>query len=432
MFAASIGFLASLVLIFLRVPIVVALSITGFVGFALVTGWEQAATMLAMTARESVMSYSMAVIPLFILMGNFMVGTGVSADLYRAAQVFLGRRRGGLASATILACGGFGMVCGSTVATVVTMGKVSLPAMRQYRYSDSLSAATIAAGATLGVVIPPSILLVVYGLITETDISKLYAAAIVPGVLGIACYMAAVKWTVWRRPESAPPATRASTWSEKWRGFLSVWPVVVLFVVVLGGIYAAIFTVTEGAGIGAFGAFLLALGRRQLTWQKLYGILLESAESTVVLFALMIGGAIFTEFLNYTGAHKPIVAFIAESGFAPLTVMIVIAAIYFVLGALMDELSMVLITVPVFLPIVVALGYDPIWFGVFVIVLCCLGMITPPIGINLFVVQSLASDMRFETIVRGIAPFIVADIFRLAVVLAFPALSLFLPTVFFK
>lgn len=433
MTAAIIGFLASLVLIFLRVPIIFALAITGFFGFAYATGWVQAATMLAMTSRETVMSSGMAVIPLFILMGNLMVGTGVSRELYKSAQALFGRKRGGLASATILACGGFGMVCGSTVATVVTMGKVALPSMREYKYSDSLSTATIAAGATLGVVIPPSILLVVYGLITDTDIGALYAAALLPGLLGIAFYMAAIKWSIWRRPESAPPpAERALTWGEIGVALLNVWPVLLLFFVVLGGIYAAIFTVTEGAGIGAFGALLLALARRQLTWHGIYGVLVESAESTVVLFALLIGGGIFTEFLNYTGAHKPIVAFVAESGFSPTAVIAIICAIYFILGALMDELSMVLITVPVFLPIVVSLGYDPVWFGVVVIVLCCLGMITPPIGINLFVVQNLEPSITLSTVIRGIVPFIVADLLRLTLIVAVPVLSLYLPALFLQ
>jgi len=431
MTAAVFGFLASLTLMLLRIPIIFALGITGFAGFAMATGWVQAGTMVAMTARETVMSSGMAVIPLFVLMGNLMVGTGVSRDLYKTAQTAFGRRRGGLASATVLACGGFGMVCGSTVATVVTMGKVALPSMREYKYSDSLSTATIAAGATLGVVIPPSILLVVYGLITDTDIGALYAAALVPGILGIGFYIAAVKWTVWRTPGSAPPpAARSATWGEIGKTLIAIWPVMLLFFVVLGGIYAAILTVTEGAGVGAFGAFLFAIASKQLTWRGIYEILVESAESTVVLFALLIGGGIFTEFLNYTGAHKPIVSFVAESGFSPTAVITVICAIYFVLGALMDELSMVLITVPVFLPIVVSLGYDPVWFGVVVIVLCCLGMITPPIGINLFVVQSLEPSIPLHTIVRGIVPFIVADLLRLTLIVAVPALSLFLPALF--
>jgi tripartite ATP-independent transporter DctM subunit len=430
MFAAGAGFLGSLLLIFFRMPIAIALSITGFIGFGLLLGWKQSSVMMAMTARDASMSYSMAVVPLFILMGNFIAGTGVSRELYRAAQVFLGGRRGGLASATVLACGGFGMVCGSTVATVVTMGKVSLPSMREYRYDDALSTATIAAGATLGVIIPPSVLLVIYGILTETDIGRLYAAALVPGVLGIIGYIIAINWTVWRNPVAAPSATR-SNWNEKIIALLSIWPVVVLFTVVLGGIYAGFFTATEAAGIGAFGAFLLALARRRLTWASFYEIMMESAKSTVVIFALLMGGLIFTEFLNYSGAHTSILKFINESGFSSTTIIIVICVIYFILGALMDELSMVLITVPLFLPIVLAQGYDPVWFGIVVIVLCCLGMITPPIGMNLFVVQSLAPDISFRTIVSGIGPFIIIDLLRLAVVVAFPVLSLFLPKLFY-
>jgi tripartite ATP-independent transporter DctM subunit len=430
MVAAGAGFLLSFVLIFLRVPIAVALGITGFVGFGLLIGWKQSSIMLALTTRDAAMSYSMCVIPLFILMGNFIAGTGVSRELYKAAQAFLGGRRGGLASATVWSCGGFAMVCGSSVATVVTMGKVALPSMRSFQYKDSLSAATIAAGATLGIIIPPSVLLVIYGIMTETHIGKLYAAALVPGALGILGYIAAVKWTVWRDPASAPSAVKSSR-QERYQALLSVWPVVLLFALVLGGIYSGIFTATEAAGIGAFGAFCLALARRRLTRQGLYDILLDSAQSTAVIFGLMIGALIFTEFLNYTGAHTALLSFVQDSGFSPFMVIVVICVIYIILGALMEELSMMLLTVPLFFPIVTGLGYDPVWFGVLVIVLCELGMIAPPVGVNLFVVRSFAPDIPITTVVRGIGPFVAADIVRVFVIASFPILSLYLPALFF-
>lgn len=430
MLAAGAGFLFSFALIFLRVPIAVALGITGFIGFGMLIGWKQSSIMLALTTRDAAMSYSMVVIPLFILMGNFIAGTGVSRELYRAAQAFLGARRGGLASATVVSCGGFAMVCGSSVATVVTMGKVALPSMRSFEYKDSLSAATIAAGATLGIIIPPSVLLVIYGIMTETHIGKLYAAALIPGALGIIGYILAVKWTVWRDPTAAPPAIVPSR-AERRAAFLQVWPVVLLFTLVLGGIYSGTFTATEAAGIGATGAFLLALFRGRLTTKVLYDILLDSAQATAVIFGLLIGALIFTEFLNYTGAHTGLLSFVQDSGFSPFSVILVICIIYIVLGALMEELSMMLLTVPLFFPIVTGLGYDPVWFGVLVIVLCELGMIAPPVGVNLFVVRSFAPDIPITTIVKGIVPFVASDIVRVFVIASFPILSLWLPSLFF-
>jgi C4-dicarboxylate transporter DctM subunit len=430
MVAAGAGFLLSFIMIFFRVPIAVALGLTGFIGFGFLIGWKQSSVMMALTTRDAAMSYSMVVIPLFILMGNFIAGTGVSKELYRAAQAFLGARRAGLASATVLSCGGFAMVCGSSVATVVTMGKVALPSMRAFGYKDSLSAATIASGATLGIIIPPSVLLVIYGIMTETHIGKLYAAALIPGVLGILGYIVAVRWTAWRDPQSAPPA-RPSSMQEKLAAAVNIWPVLVLFALVLGGIYSGTFTATEAAGIGAFGAFVLALLRGRLTVNALYEILLDSAQATAVIFGLLIGALIFTEFLNYTGAHTALLSFVQDSGFSPFTVIVVICLIYIVLGALMEELSMMLLTVPLFFPIVTGLGYDPIWFGVLVIVLCELGMIAPPVGVNLFVVRSFAPEIPITTIMRGIVPFVAVDIIRVFVIAAFPVLSLYLPQLFF-
>jgi len=430
MIAAGLGFAASLALIFFRMPIAIAMAITGFVGFGMLLGWKQSSIMLALTIRDSSMSYSLATIPLFILMGNLIAGTGVSRELYRSAQVWLSRRRGGLAQATILSCAGFGMVCGSTVATVVTMGKVALPSMREYRYDDQLSTAAVAVGATLGVVVPPSVLLVIYGILTETHIGKLYAAALVPAAIAVIGYMFVIWWIVGRNPASAPAAMRTS-WAEKLSGLVSVWPVLILFVVVLGGIYTGFFTATEAAGIGAFGAFLLAVARGRLTLRSLHHILLDSAESTAIIFILLIGGSIFTEFLNYTGAHNGLLALIQNSGLPAIAVIFLICGIYFVLGALMDELSMVLLTVPLFLPIVIALGYDPVWFGIIVITMCTLGMIVPPIGINLFVVHSLVPEVPILKIVRGVVPFIVIDVVRVGILILLPPLSLFLPNLFF-
>jgi len=430
MLIAALGFLFSFVLIFMRMPIAVSMAITGFLGFGLLTGWKPALVMVALTTKEAAMTYSLVVIPLFILMGNLVAGTGVSRELYKAAQTFLGHKRGGLANATIMACAGFAMVCGSSVATVVTMGKVALPSMREFNYKDYLSSATIAAGATLGIIIPPSVLLVIYGVITETHIGKLYAAALIPGALGVIGYVLAVKWSVWRDPDAAPSANKAS-WSERFGSLMGIWPIIVLFGLVLGGIYGGVFTAAEASGIGAFGAFVLAWMRGRLTLKILHGILLDTAMATGVIFGLLIGALVFTEFLNYSGAHKILLAFVNENGFSPFTVIIVICIIYIFLGAIMEELSMMLLTVPLFHPIILGLGYDPVWFGVLVIVLCELGMIAPPVGMNLFVVRSFAPEISFMTIVRGIGPFVTMDIVRVFIIAAFPPLCMYLPTLFF-
>lgn len=430
MLVASVGFLASFVLIFLRVPIAIALALTGFVGFGYLIGWNQSGVMLALVTKESTITYGLVVIPLFILMGNLVAGAGISGDLYKAAQAWIGHRRGGLASATVVSCGGFAAVCGSSVATVVTIGKVALPSMKHYNYSDRLSTAAVAAGATLGIIIPPSIMLVMYGIITETHIGMLYAAGLIPGILGIFFYIGAVKWTVWRHPESAPAAERASR-EERWSSLLGIWHICVLFFFVVGGIYAGLFTAAEAAGVGAFGALLLALAQRRLTWVKLHDILVDSASTSAMLFAMLIGAAVFTEFLNYTGAHEGLLAVLNNSGLPPFGVILLICLIYIILGALMEELSMLLLTVPLFFPVVVGLGYDPIWFGALVVVLCELGMIAPPIGVNLFVVRSISPTVPLIEIVKGIGPFVVADIARILLIALFPAIALFLPNLLF-
>lgn len=431
MTVALSGFFAAFVLIFLRVPIALAMGLVGFFGFAYLVGWKPSATMVAMTTRDSTMTYEMVVIPLFILMGNLVAGTGVSRELYRAAQSYLGSKRGGLAIATVVASGGFASICGSSVATVVTMGKVAMPSMRQYGYDDSISTASIAAGATLGILIPPSVLLVIYGIITETHIGKLYAAGLIPGMIGILLYILAVKWTVSRRPDTAPAAEVVSR-HDRLQALRGVWPAVLLFLTVIGGIYSGFFTATEAAGFGAFGAFVLALARRKLTLHKLYEILLDTARTTAVLFALVIGAGLFTEFLNYSGAHEALLNVVARSGLKPFTVIIVICLIYIILGMLMESISMVLLTVPLFFPVVVGLGYDPVWFGILLVVLCELGLITPPIGVNLFVMRSVAPDVPIATIIKGIIPFIAVDIVRVGIIMAFPIITLILPNLLFK
>lgn len=431
MFESSIGFLAAFILIFFRVPIAIALGVVGFVGFVLNTGVAQGLSMIVIVTRDSSMSYSLSVIPLFVLMGNLIAGAGISTDLYRAAQVTIGRFRGGLAMATVAACGGFAAVCGSSVATAVTMAQVSVPSMRKYGYSDGLATASVAAGGTLGILIPPSVIMVVYGIATETHIGKLFAAGLIPGLIGILGYMAAIQWVVWRNPKAGPPAPSAAR-SEKIDAFKRIWAVGVLFTIVLGGMYGGIFTATEAAGIGAFGGFVFALARGKLGWSNLYSILSATVQTTAVMFALLMGALIFGEFVNLTGAAKGTLQMIQGNGWAPFTVILVIMGIYILLGCLLESLSMILLTLPLFFPVVIGLGYDPVWFGILVVVLVEIGLITPPIGVNLFVIKSVVPDVPMGTTIRGVMPFIAADIVRVFLLAVFPVISLFLPGLFFK
>lgn len=429
MFEASVGFAAVLGLIFMRVPIAIALAVVGFVGYSLINGTRPAFSVMGLSAVGSTMSYNLAVVPLFILMGNLVAGAGISRELYRAAQVFVGHRRGGLGIATILSCGGFAAVCGSSVATAVTMGRVAIPSMRSYGYADSLSTATVAAGGTLGILIPPSIIMVIYGITTETHIGKLFAAGIIPGLIGVAGYGLAVNWVARRHPDRAPRAERAER-AEKIEALSNVWAVCVLFIIVLGGIYGGFFTATEASGIGACGALAFAMLRR-MPWRELVEITRVSAETTAVLFALIIGASIFAEFVNLTGAHDGVLSVVRDSSLSPAMVMFVICLIYILLGCVLDSLAMMLLTLPMFFPIVVGLGFDPIWFGILVVMLVEIGLITPPIGMNLFVLKSILPDVRLGTIISGIVPFVVVDLMRILLIAIFPVITLFLPGLFF-
>ncbi len=429
MLTAAVGFLCAFALIFLRVPIALALGLTGAVGYGLIVGLAPALSMVGLSTVSSTLSYNLAVIPLFILMGNLIAGAGIAQELYRAAQTFVGHLRGGLGVATILSCGGFAAVCGSSVATAVTMGRVAIPSMREFGYSDKLATATVAAGGTLGILIPPSIIMVVYGITTETNIGALFAAGIVPGLIGMIGYSLAVQYTIARDPTSAPTLDRASR-AERRAALRDTWSVGLLFIIVLGGIYAGLFTATEASGIGASGALLFAL-LRKMPMRKLLRILVDSAETTAVLFALIIGAKIFAEFINFTGAHRGVLSLVQDGGLSPAMVMLVICLIYIALGCVLDSLAMMLLTLPMFFPIVVGLGYDPVWFGIMVVMLVELGLITPPIGINLFILKSVVPEVKLGTIIRGILPFIVADVGRLLLIGLVPVLALALPRLLF-
>lgn len=431
MSVALLGFLIAFAFIFFQVPIATALGLVGFGGYVFLSGWTPALSMVATVTRDSTLSYSLIVLPLFVLMGNLVAGAGISGDLFRAAQAFIGRRRGGVAMATVVACGGFGAICGSSVATAATMGKVAIPSMRELGYADSLSSAAVAAGGTLGILIPPSIMMVVYGVATQTHIGMLFAAGIVPGLIAIAGYMLAVKWSVWRNPGTAPVGEKMEH-QDLVPLLRSLWPVALIFTVVMGGIYGGFFTSIEASGIGASSAMLFAITHHSLKARDIYTILLDTAKTSTMMFAIILGAAIFGEFMNMTGVHEGLLALIQGSGLPPFGVITLMILVYVVLGCVLESLSMILLTVPIFFPIVMALGYDPVWFGILVVMVVELGLITPPVGVNLFVIRSVVPDISMMNIIRGIVPFIVADALRIFLIAAVPVLSLWLPNLLFK
>jgi tripartite ATP-independent transporter DctM subunit len=429
MTVSIIGFVCLMALILIRMPIGFAMGVIGFFGFAMLSDWNWNAA-LSMSSRRVIdtsQEYGLSVIPLFILMGNFITRSGISRELYQASYAFLGHLRGGLSMATVVACGAFSAICGSSLATAATMAKVSYPPMRRYGYSDALASASIAAGGTLGILIPPSVILVIYGIMSEQSIRELFAAGLFPGLLGIALYLGAVAWTVWRNPNAGPSGEKLST-PERLSAVKGVWTTLVLFVVVMGGIYGGVFTPTEAAGIGAFGAFLIALARRSLSWRIVYEVLVETAHTTSSLFVVVIGALIFSNFVNRAGLPDELLTMITGFEVSPLSVVFMILGIYIILGCVFESLSMLLLTVPIFYPVVQSLGFDLVWFGIVVVVVTEISLITPPVGLNVFVISGVLKDVSTGTIFKGVTPFWIADIIRLLLITLVPAISLLLPT----
>ncbi|MEO6293040.1 MAG: TRAP transporter large permease [Burkholderiaceae bacterium] len=427
MIEALLGFVAIFALALLRMPLAFSMGLVGIVGIGLTRGWDPALASTAQVVYETGFAYTLSVIPLFILMGNFVARAGLAHELFAAAYAFIGHFRGGLAHATVAACAGFGAICGSSIATAATMSKVAYPSMKKLGYSDSLSTGVMAAGGTLGIMIPPSTIMVIYGIITETNIGKLFAAGVIPGILTALLLMAAIVYMTSKDPEHAPAGKR-STWPERWAALRGIWGVALLVVVVLGGIYGGLFTATEGAGFGAAGAFLFALARRRLTWAILYQVLVESARTTAMLFTLLIAATIFANFVNFTTMPGDLKEWITHLGLSPVMIITAMMLIYVVLGTVMEELTMVLLTIPLFFPIVTSLGFDPVWFGVLIVMIVQIGLISPPVGMNLFVLNSLLPNVGLGKIFRGCWPFVLVMIFVLGLLIAFPQLSLWLPS----
>ncbi len=420
-----LGFAAMFVLMLLRVPIAISMGLVGLVGLGLMRSWPAA---MSSAAGEfvDIGAYTLSVVPLFVLMGNFVTRAGMSRDLYQAAYAFIGHRRGGLALSTIAACAGFGAICGSSLATTATMARVAMPEMRRFNYDPAFAAGSICAGATLGILIPPSVILVIYGIMTEQSIGALFAAGVIPGLVATAFYMLASGWITRRHPSYGPPGERAS-WATRLKAMRGIWGVLALFAIVMGGMYGGFFTPTEAAGVGAMGGFLFALARRALDLRAIRDVLVESSRTSAMLFTIVIGASLFANFLNFTELPSALREFVVQFDIHPIAVIVAICFIYVVLGMAMESLSMMLLTVPVFFPLVVALGFDPVWFGIIIVCVIEISLITPPVGMNIFVLSSVLPDVKTTDIWRGVMPFVAADIVRMGVLIAFPALSLYLP-----
>ena len=422
-----VSFLVLFLLLFLGMPIAYAMGLIGTLGIAWRIGLAPALSSVGTTASDTVLSYDFAVLPLFILMGNLIAGSGISRELYLAANAWLGHFRGGLAMATVVACAAFSAVCGSSLATAGTMAKVAVPPMRKFGYADSLAAGSVAAGGTLGVMIPPSIPMVFYGIMTQTDIGSMFIAGILPGLLGAALYCTAVAAATRLRPSLGPAAPKAP-FLARVQALRGTYGMLALFALVIGGIYGGLFTPTEAAAIGALGGLSLALVRRNLSRHELTEIFISSAKMSVMMMAILVGALIFSTYINTTALPQQVAEWVNSLNVTPILVIFVIVIIYIFLGCIMEALSMMLLTVPVFYPVVAALGYDLIWFGILVITVLEIGLITPPIGLNVFVLRAVLPDIPMKAIFRGVLPFILADFVRVALLIAFPIISLFLPS----
>jgi len=428
MSAIGVGYLGIVILIILlfsRMHIGVCMGLVGFVGFAYLTGIDPALGLLRSVPYSTFSSQALSAIPLFMLMGAFCFSAGISEDLYRGVHTWLGHLRGGLAMATVVACGLFAAISGSSLATVATLGKVALPEMKRYKYSDSLATGAIAAGGSIGILIPPSIILIVYGILTEQSIGQLFLAGFIPGVLEAIFYLITIwllcKW----KPELGPRGPKTSP-RQKIKALGSVWEVVVLFLIVIGGIYLGWFTPTEAAGVGAFGAFLFAVTRKRLNWETFKHSLVNTTQTAGMLFAIVLGAIIFGYFLSVTRLPYELSSSIAGLEINRYFILVLILLVVLALGCVMDSMAIVLLTVPVFYPLIIELGFNAIWFGILIVRVTEMGLITPPVGLNVYIIKGIG-DIPMKTIFKGVYPFLVADVLEVLLLISFPQIVLFLP-----
>jgi len=422
-----IGIAALFLLLFSGMRLGWAFMLVGFIGYGLAFNFVGAFSVLRTVPYATLSDYGLSVIPLFVLMGSLAFYSGLSKDMYESAHGFLGSLRGGLAMTTIAACAAFAAMSGSSPATAATMGKVALPEMRRYKYADVLSTGAVAAGGTIGILIPPSIILIIYGIIAEQSIGALYMAGFIPGILQAILFILTIAVLCWRKPAIGPPGPRTNL-KQKLVALSKGWSMLVLFFLVLGGIYLGWFSVTEAAGVGAFGAFAIGLVLRRLSWQNFKEALLDTTKTTAMVFLIITGALIFGYFLTVTGVSQKIADLMIGLAVSKYIIVMIIVVIYLILGCMMDGIAMILITVPIFFPLVQALGFDPIWFGIIIVIVVEAGLITPPVGMNVFVIKGVAKDVPMYTIFRGVMPFLVVDILLLALLFVWPQIALFLPS----
>jgi tripartite ATP-independent transporter DctM subunit len=421
-----------LILVFLRMPIALAMIGVGVGGTYLVIGTPlMTLNQLKTMTYGTFSNYSFSIIPLFLLMGQFATLSGMSASLFRAAESFLGHRKGGVAMSAVGACAGFGAICGSSLATAATMGQVALPELKRYGYPDSLSTGALAAGGTLGILIPPSVILVIYAILAEQNIAKLFVAALVPGILAAIGYMIAISIWMRVRPNAAQVSPRVP-WPQRLVMIGKVWPVILIFVAVVGGIYGGIFTPTEAAAVGTAGTFLVALFSGEMSWSRLSEAILSTASASAMIFLIILGASIYNNFLSLSQLPQEASAWVGAQGFSPWFVLGVVLLMYLLFGCVMDSLSMVLLTVPIIFPIMSGLDFGMsyndfgLWFGILVLIVVEVGLITPPVGLNLFIINSMAKDTPISATYRGALPFVLTDILRVIMLAAFPAITLWL------
>jgi tripartite ATP-independent transporter DctM subunit len=425
----AVGFGVMILLCALRVPIGLAMGAAGMLGFGLLTGFEPAFRLVSHSVIATFSDYTMGLIPLFILMGAVSVASGISGDLFRAAQLWLGGFKGGLAAATIATCGGFAAICGSSAATAATMTRVALPEMTRYGYSQRLATGVIAAGGTLGIMIPPSIALAIYGLLTQQSLGLLFMAGVLPGIVAIFFYMATTRIWLIVRPQDAPtgfvPPVR-----ERMLSLARLGPITLLFILVIGGIYSGIFTPTEAGAVGAAGAIIIAFTLGDFSFARLFSSLTESVRTAAAILIILAGALLFGYFLTITQAPQKVAELLIAADLGAYGTLAVILAAMLLLGCVMDETAVVIVTIPIIYPIITQMGFDPIWFGVIVTMTVTIGMVAPPFGLNVFVIKGISKDIDLWEIYKGVTPFIIADLLRLVVLIAFPSITLFLPNLF--
>lgn len=426
------SFPALLILVFLRAPIALAMMVVGVAGTFFVIGTPMMTLNQLKTLTFGTFSnYSFSIIPLFLLMGQFAILSGMSASLFKAAESFLGHRRGGVAMSAIGACAGFGAICGSSLATAATMGQVALPELRRYGYPDSLATGALAAGGTLGILIPPSVILVIYAILAEQNIEKLFVAALIPGILAAIGYMVTI--SIWVRiyPNSAAIKDRMP-WPERLRSLSKVWPVLTIFLIVVGGIYGGIFTPTEAAAVGAAGTGLAAIAAGEMSWARFRDAIFSTAASSAMIFMIILGAGLYNNFLSLTQLPQLASIWVGEQGFSPWFVLTVVLVMYLVFGCVMDSLSMILLTVPIIFPIMVGFDFGMsanefgLWFGILVLIVVEVGLITPPVGLNLFIINAMSKSASISDTYRGALPFVLTDIIRVIILASFPIITLWL------